>query len=54
MLRLFIPVGLIAVFACWVIYRLLIKKDLKQQHSGLYMGLFFTGIWGLIYFLLLH
>lgn len=54
MLRLFIPIGLMAVFACWVLYHLLIKRDLKQQLSGFYMGLFFIGVWGLIYFLVLH
>ncbi len=53
MLRLFIPIILIIVFAFWALYRLLIKKDWRQHLSNFYMGLFFIGIWGLIYFFLL-
>ena len=53
MLRLFIPIAFIAIFIGWILYRLLIKKDLKQQVSILYAGLTFTGVWALIYFVLL-
>ena len=49
MFRIYIPIVLIALFVLWVLYRLVIKKDLKQNLQGLYLGLLFIGIWGLIY-----
>jgi FtsH-binding integral membrane protein len=54
MLRLFIPIALIAVFLSWALYHLLIKKDLKHQLSNFYIGIFFMAVWGLIYFLILR
>jgi hypothetical protein len=53
MLRIYIPILLLIIFIGWVLYRLLIKKDLKQHLNSLYLGLTFTGVWILIYFLLL-
>jgi FtsH-binding integral membrane protein len=50
----FIPIGLIAVFAVVILYLLLIKKDMKKVKSVLYPGLFFIGIWIVIYYLLLR
>jgi FtsH-binding integral membrane protein len=49
----FIPIGLIAVFIVYVVYLLLIKKDLKQLRSVIYPGLFFIAIWAVIYYILL-
>ena len=49
----FIPIVLIAVFAVVILY-LLIKKDMKKVQSVLYPGLFFIGIWILIYYFLLR
>jgi hypothetical protein len=40
------------IFIGWILYRLLIKKDLKQNLQTLYIGLIFTAIWGIIYFLI--
>ena len=51
-LRIYIPLAFIALFILWVLYRLLVKKDLKQNITGLYTGLFFIGVWGVIYYLL--
>lgn len=50
MFRIYIPLIFSALFVAWVLYRLTIKKDLKQNMSGLYVGLLFMGVWGLIYF----
>ena len=48
-----IPIGLIAVFVVAVLYLLIIKKDMKKVKSVLYPGLFFIGIWVVIYYFFL-
>ena len=53
MFRLYIPIVFLAVFLIWILFRLVIKKDLKQNLNGIYLGLTFIGIWALIYFLIL-
>ncbi len=53
MLRVYIPIIFFAVFIGWILYRLLVKKDLKQNLTTLYIGLAFTVIWILIYYFLL-
>jgi hypothetical protein len=42
-----------ALFAIWFLYRLIIKKDIKQQLNAVYLGLFFIAIWVAMYWLLL-
>jgi len=54
MSRFFIPLILIAAFTGYSLYLLLIKKDRKQLKAVLYPGLFFTAVWGAIYWWLLH
>lgn len=54
MLRIFIPILFMAFFASWVLYRLLIKRDLKKNMDTLLPGLFFTGIWLLIFYYFLN
>jgi hypothetical protein len=49
MLRVYIPLALLAVFLGWIIYRLFVKRDLKKQINNLMLGGFFFGVWGLIY-----
>lgn len=49
MSRVLMVIGLLALFAGWVLYRLLIKRDLMQHKGTLFLGLFFIGIWGLVY-----
>jgi len=49
----FAPIGLIAIFIVYVLYLLLIKKDIKTLKSILYPGLSFVAIWGVIYYFLL-
>lgn len=49
----FIPIGLIAIYIVYVLYLLLVKKDIIKIKSILYPGLFFVAIWAVIYFFLL-
>ncbi len=49
----FIPIVLIAVFVVVVLYLLIIKKDMRKVKFVLYPGLFFIGIWIVIYYFLL-
>lgn len=49
----FIPIGLIAIYIVYVLYLLIVKKDIKKINSILYPGLFFVAIWGVFYFFLL-
>lgn len=53
MLRVYLPILFFAVFVGWILYRLLIKKDMQRHLNTLYLGLTFTGIWLLIYFFML-
>jgi hypothetical protein len=54
MLRMYLPMVLIAIFAGWVLYHIFIKRDLKQKKMQLYLGLTFTGVWILIYYFLIR
>ena len=47
------PIIFFVAFIGWILYRLFIKKDLKQNLNTLYLGLTFTGIWILIYYIML-
>ncbi len=51
MLYWFIPLGLVAVFFGWILYHLLIKKDLRKYTSEMSFGFFFIGLWAVIYWL---
>lgn len=43
---------LIAIaFVVWFLYRILIKKDLKQHKPALYTYSTFVGVWAIIYLL---
>lgn len=53
MLRIFAPLIFIALFAVWMVYHALIKKDIRQHRDSLYLGLVFTTIWGAVYTYLL-
>lgn len=47
------PIALFVAFLGWILYRLFIKKDLKQNLSSLYLGLFFTAIWIVLYYIMI-
>jgi hypothetical protein len=53
MLRLLIPIVFVALFIVWLVYRTVIKKDIKQHVNTVYLGLFFIAIWAVMYWLLL-
>ncbi len=42
-------IGLLALFIGWALYRLLVKRDLKDHLGALAIGGLFIGIWGLMY-----
>jgi CRISPR/Cas system endoribonuclease Cas6 (RAMP superfamily) len=48
-MRVFGGIILLAVFLTWVMYRLFIKKDLKQNLTALYVYSSFIGVWLTIY-----
>jgi len=54
MLRAYSPMLFFGVFIGWILYRLFVKRDLKENLNNLYIGLSFTGIWIVIYYLLLE
>ena len=44
----------LAFFIIWALYRLVIKKDLKNHMDTFYPGLFFLSVWLIIYWFLLY
>ncbi len=53
-MRIFAGLIFIVLFIGWALYHLLIKKDLKQHKGDLYAGLFFMGVWGVLYYWILE
>jgi len=53
MFKIYAGFGILIAFVGWIFYRLLIKKDLKEHFHELLAGLFFVGVWFLIYKLLI-
>ncbi len=49
-MRIFMPVVFIILFAGWVLYRLLLKKDLLKHKAELYLGIFFIAVWAVLYY----
>lgn len=53
-MRLLMPIAMIIVFAFYILYLALVKKDLKSQmKTAIYPGLFFISVWGICYLLFL-
>lgn len=53
-MRLFIPLLMTVLFIVYVLYLAFFKKELKQQLTGvLYPGLFFIGVWCILYYFIL-
>ena len=48
-----IPIGLAAIFIIYVLYLLIIRKDIKKLNTVLYPGLFFIAIWAIMYYFFL-
>jgi cytochrome c oxidase assembly factor CtaG len=54
MMYTYIPIGLFIVFVGYILYRAIVKKDLKSKMRSVVMpGLFFIAVWALLYFFLL-
>jgi hypothetical protein len=51
-MRIFIPIALFVIFLGWAAYRFFIKKDLKLHYNEFGLGLLFTGVWSVIYFII--
>ncbi len=52
-MRVYLPIAFLIFFVGWILYRLFIKRDLKEHLDYLYFGLLFIGIWMLIYLMIL-
>jgi beta-lactamase class A/beta-lactamase class A VEB len=53
MLRIYLPIAFAALFILWILFRLIVKRDLKKHLNTVYLGLFFGGVWTVIYFFVL-
>jgi hypothetical protein len=47
--RLILPIFFIALFVVYLLYLLTIKKDTKSFKKVFFPGLFFIGIWAVLY-----
>ena len=48
-MRIFFPLAFAVVFAGWLLYHLLVKKDLKRQLPSVCAGVFFIAVWVALY-----
>jgi beta-lactamase class A/beta-lactamase class A VEB len=53
MLRIYLPIAFAILFVLWILFRMLVKRDLKKHVNTVYLGLFFGVVWVVIYFFLL-
>lgn len=51
-MRILMPIGLVIVFAGWILYRWLIKKDIRKHTNNVFAGLFFIAVWAILYFIM--
>lgn len=52
-IRIGIPLVMITLFLIYIVYMVISKKDPKSIKKTLYPGLFFIGVWAVIYFVIL-
>ncbi len=50
MLRIYLPIAFAVLFILWILFRLIVKRDLKKHLNTVYLGLFFGVVWAVIYF----
>ena len=50
MLRIYLPIAFATLFIFWILFRLIVKRDLKKHLNTVYLGLFFGVVWGAIYY----
>ena len=53
MLRIYLPIAFAVLFILWILFRLIVKRDLKKHANTVYLGLFFGVVWAVIYFFVL-
>jgi beta-lactamase class A len=53
MSRIYLPIAFAALFILWILFRLIVKRDLKKHLNTVYLGLFFGVVWTVIYFFVL-
>ena len=53
MLYTLLPILLIAIFIVYVLFLLIVRKDIKKLRIALYPGLTFIAVWAVIYYFLL-
>lgn len=53
MLRIYLPIAFATLFILWILFRLIVKRDLKKHVNTVYLGLFFGVVWAVIYFFVL-
>lgn len=51
MSRVVMVIGLVIAFIGWILYRLIIKKDLNKNLNNLYLEFFLIGIWAFYFFI---
>lgn len=49
MLRFYIGFIFFALYSGWVVYRMFVKKDIKQHKGEFHVYSLFAGIWAVIY-----
>ncbi|MES2478093.1 MAG: hypothetical protein V4561_03345 [Bacteroidota bacterium] len=53
-MRMYAGLILLVCFIGWVLYRLLIKRDLLKHKAQIMVSLFFLGAWALVYWMVLR
>lgn len=51
-MRLVTPIIFGGAFIVWLVYHGVIKKDIRQHWGDLGFGVFFLGVWALLYWLI--
>lgn len=54
MLYPFITIGLLVAFIGYLLYVLLIKKDRAKLKTVLFPGIFFIGVWVVMYYMIVE
>ena len=52
--RMILTVVFAIIFLGWILYHLIIKRDLMKQKNNLYAGLFFIAVWAVIFWLMYY
>jgi beta-lactamase class A/beta-lactamase class A VEB len=53
MLRIYLPIAFATLFILWILFQLIVKRDLKKHLNTVYLGLFFGVVWAVIHYFVL-